>query len=146
MKKLSKENLSSFLSSDKARMIFVLIGLSAVFLIFISGQFQGDEPIDINADLSSSEYCDALEAQLTDMIESIDKTGQAKVLLTLENSYEYIYLEDDKTLTKILEPKIRGVAVACTGGDDPVVVEKITGLISTVLSISTSSITVSKLI
>lgn len=146
MKKLSKENLSSFLSSDKARMIFVLIGLSAVFLIFISGQFQGDEAKDINADLSSSEYCDTLEAQLTDMIESIDKTGQAKVLLTLESSYEYIYLEDDKTLTKILEPKIRGVAVACTGGDDPVVVEKITGLISTVLSISTSSITVSKLI
>ena len=53
---------------------------------------------------------------------------------------------DDKTLAKIIEPKIRGVAVACSGGDDPVVVEKITKMLSTILSVSTSSISVDKLI
>ena len=80
------------------------------------------------------------------MIKSIENVGETKVLITLESSYEYVYLDDDKTLSKIIEPKVRGVAVVCAGGDDPVVKEKVTKVISTVLSISTSSISVNKLI
>ncbi|MBQ8572369.1 MAG: hypothetical protein IJ451_02765 [Ruminococcus sp.] len=147
MKKLSKDKLTMFLSSDKARMIFVFVGLAAILLIFLSGQFTSEkENIDKETQLSALTYSENLSKQLVSMIENIAGTGEAQVLLTLESSYEYIYLDDDKTLTKILEPKIRGVAVACTGGDDPVVKEKITKMLTTVLSVSTSSISVSKLL
>ncbi|MDO4420170.1 MAG: hypothetical protein Q4B92_07400, partial [Ruminococcus sp.] len=104
------------------------------------------EKTDKETQLSALTYSENLSKQLVSMIENIAGTGEAQVLLTLESSYEYIYLDDDKTLTKILEPKIRGVAVACTGGDDPVVKEKIIKMLTTVLSVSTSSISVSKLL
>lgn len=147
MKKLSKDKLTMFLSSDKARVIFVFVGLAAILLIFLSGQFTSEkENTDKETQLSALTYSENLSKQLVSMIENIAGTGEAQVLLTLESSYEYIYLDDDKTLTKILEPKIRGVAVACTGGDDPVVKEKIIKMLTTVLSVSTSSISVSKLL
>lgn len=147
MKKLSKDKLGTFLSSDKARVIFVFVGLAAILLIFLSGQFTSEkENTDKETQLSALTYSENLSKQLVSMIENIAGTGEAQVLLTLESSYEYIYLDDDKTLTKILEPKIRGVAVACTGGDDPVVKENITKMLTTVLSVSTSSISVSKLL
>lgn len=144
-KLLTKENLKSFLSSDKARIIFVIIGVLAIFLIFLSGQFADkDKQENITPKLSSADYCSTLTTELINMLENLEGVGKADVLLTLESSYEYIYLDDDKTLTKILEPKIRGVAVTCTGGDDPVVKEKVSKLLSTVLSISAGSISVGK--
>lgn len=146
MKKIDKVKLSSFLSSDKARMIYVFIGLGAILLIFLSSSFSKDkDKSEIKNELSAASYSESLSIELVNMIESISGAGDAQVLLTLESSYEYVYLEDDKTLTKILEPKVRGVAVACTGGDDPVIKEKITKMLTTVLSVSTSSISVSKL-
>ncbi len=147
MKKIDKEKLSGILSSDRARMVFVLVGLGAVLLIFLSSQLGGNESStqSIQENFSSEAYCRALKEEIVEMIENIEGTGKAQVLLTLESSYEYIYLNDDKTLTKILEPKVRGVAVACTGGDNPVVKEKVIKMLTTVLSVSTNSISVSKL-
>lgn len=145
MKKLNKTNLTGLLSSDKARIVFVIIGICAILLIFLSGQFSDNKDSkEVINELSTSSYSEKLASELTLMIENLEGAGEAEVLLTLESSYEYVYLNDDKTLTKILEPKIRGVAVSCTGGDDPVVKEKIIKLLSTVLAISTSNISVSK--
>ena len=145
MKKISKEKISSLLSSDKARISFVIIGIVSILLIFLSGQFTGEKNTDNNQkDFSSANYCETLTEELTNMIENLEGVGEAQVLITLENSYEYIYLDDDKTLTKIIEPKIRGVAVTCNGGNDPVVKERIIKLLSTVLSVSSTNISVSK--
>lgn len=146
MKKINKDVFTSFLSSDKAKTVFVFVGLGAILLIFLSGQLTSDkENTDIISELSASSYSESLSNELVNMIENIQGAGDTQVLLTLESSYEYVYLDDDKTLTKILEPKVRGVAVACKGGDDPVVKEKVTQMLTTVLSVSTSSISVSKL-
>lgn len=145
MKKSNKINLNTLLSSDKARIIFVFIGLGAILLIFLSGQFSDkNNSEETFQDFSSKAYSDELTSELIFMIENLEGVGDAQVLLTLDSSYEYVYLDDDKTLTKIIEPKIRGVAVTCTGGNDPVVKEKVTKLLSTVLSVSTSNISVSK--
>lgn len=145
MKNLSKIKINSILSSDKARIVFVIIGLGAILLIFLSSQLTNSKPTEnVKTEFSSSQYCQNLTSELTDMIENLEGVGKAQILLTLESSYEYVYLDDDKTLTKVLEPKIRGVAVTCTGGNDPVVKEKVTKLLATVLSVSTSSISVSK--
>ena len=146
MSKNLKENIKSFMSSDKARLLFVIIGLGAIFLIFISNQFSSfDSKIEYAENLDSSAYCNDLSSRLVEMTQSIDGVGETKILLTLNSSFEYVYLDDDKTLTKVLEPEIRGVAVACKGGDNPVVCEKITQMLMTVLSLSAGDISVSKL-
>lgn len=147
MKIFNKEKLNSLLSSDKSRVILIVIGLLAILLIFLSGRFSDNQnKKETENQLTATSYSEKLTSDIALMIEDITGAGKAKVLLTLESSYEYVYLDDDKTLTKILEPRIRGVAVVCAGGDDPVIKEKVTQMLSTVLSVSTSCISVSKLI
>ncbi len=145
MKKIDKEKLSLALSSDKTRAVLIFICIGAVLLIFLSTMFTQKEDVNTYEELSPTEYCENLSSELVDMIENIEGAGEAQVLLTLESSYEYIYLDDDKTLTKIVEPKIRGVAVALKGGEDPVIKEKVTQMLTTVLSVGSGSISVSKL-
>lgn len=146
--KLKKfKNISELLSSDKTRTVLIVVGLLAVFIIFITSFTGGneDKKPKIALDSDAQKYCENLSVNLVDMIENIEGAGQSKVLLTLENSYEYVYLDDDETLSKIIEPKIRGVAVLCEGGDDPAVKEKVSLMLTTVLKLSISDISVSKL-
>ena len=141
------KNISELLSSDKIRTVLIITGLVAVFIIFITS-FGGDKDekkLNTVSELDAKKYCEYLSSDLVDMIENIEGAGRAKVLLTLENSYEYVYLDDDETLSKIIEPKIRGVAVLCEGGDDPAVKEKVSLVLTTVLKLSISDISVSKL-
>ena len=66
-------------------------------------------------------------------------------MLTMENSVEYVYLKDSTTKTKEVQPVIRGVLVVCEGGDDPVVVERVTQAVTKALDISTAKVCISKL-
>lgn len=146
MSKNLKGNIKNFLTSDRARLIFIVVGLAAVLLIFLSSQFSENESKrEFTESIDTAVYCENLSSQLAEMTESIEGAGETKILLTLESSFEYVYLDDDKTLTKVLEPKIRGVAVACQGGDNPVVCEKVTQMLMTVLSLTSRDISVSKL-
>ena len=63
----------------------------------------------------------------------------------MENSVEYVYLNDSTTKTKEIQPLIRGVLVVCEGGDSPVVVERITQAVTKALDISTAKVCVTKL-
>ncbi len=142
----SKKDIKSLLSSDKARVVFIVVGLCAIFLIFLSsrGGSEGKENYTQNFDTET--YRATLTTEITQMVESVDGIGKTKVLLTLENSYEYVYLDDDKTLKKVNEPTIRGVVVACEGGGSSVLSAKITELVSTALNIPSSKVCVTKLI
>ena len=66
-------------------------------------------------------------------------------MLTLEDSYEYIYLDDGETLQKINEPTIRGVVVACEGASSAKVSAEITDLLRTVLNVPANKVCVTKL-
>ena len=67
------------------------------------------------------------------------------MLLTIENSVEYVYLEDSTTQTKEIQPVIRGVLVVCEGGDDPVVTQTVTQAVTRALDISSAMVCVTKL-
>lgn len=147
MKLRKFKNISQILSSDKTRMVLIVTCIGAVFLIFISSFWSKDkEPkLNITTELDTKQYCETLSNELVEMIENIEGAGNAKVLLTLENSYEYVYLDDDETLSKIIEPKIRGVAVLCSGGDNPAIKERVSLMLTTVLKLNISDVSVSKL-
>lgn len=53
--------------------------------------------------------------------------------------------EEGGLLLKIVQPKIRGVAIVCDGGDNVYVREKITTAVASVLDISTAKISIAKM-
>lgn len=53
--------------------------------------------------------------------------------------------EEGGLLLKIIQPKIRGVAIVCDGGDNVYVREKITSTVASVLDISTAKISIAKM-
>ena len=144
-KKLSVD-IKKLVSSDKARTVFIIIGIVAIVIIFLSSSFGGEREEKPTKDFDTDLYHKSLTEEILSMVESIEGAGKAKVMLTLENSYEYVYLDDDKTLRQVNEPTVRGVVVACEGGASPVVCAEITEMLRTVLNVPSNKVCVSKLI
>jgi stage III sporulation protein AG len=76
---------------------------------------------------------------------SVEGAGKTRVLLTMENSAEYVYLENGTTKTKEIQPRIRGVLVLCEGGNDPVTIGRVTEAVTKALDISTAKVCIEKL-
>ena len=163
---------------DKKTALFVLIGFTAVMLIFFSEFIDEDNRTKTQSNSThtptSVDYCEYLEEKVLEIVESIEGAGTTKVMITLSETTEYVYAtngknvrksdenSDDSTtendyviiddnnndaglLIKTIEPKVRGVAVVCEGGNDSSVQRQIYSAVSAVLNISTSRISISKL-
>lgn len=174
---LQLKNFINKLKIDKKTALFVVIGFTVILIIFLSELSNSGSEESINIDteeMSSVTYCEYLEDKVKEIVESIDGAGEAKVMITLSETTEYIYATNDKDsrksnenaddatfendyviiennsndtglLIKTIEPKIRGVAVVCEGGNDSTVQRQIYSAVSAVLNISTSRISISKL-
>ena len=142
-----KEKLKGALDGSKLKNLAVLAGILGLALIFLSNRFDTGSfgAKEASAEFSVAEYCEKTQSNLEEMISSIRGAGKTRVLLTMENSVEYVYLKDSSTKTKEVEPHIRGVLVVCEGGDDPVAVERITLAVTKSLGISTARICIAKL-
>ena len=145
MNENKKIALSKFLSSDKARIVFVVVGLLAIALIFFSSFKDKEEVIQDDDRFDTDAYQSELADEILSLVESVDGVGEAKVMLTLENSYEYIYLDDGETIQRVNEPTIRGVVVACEGASSAKISAEITTLLRTVLNVPANKVCVIKL-
>ncbi|MBQ8400343.1 MAG: stage III sporulation protein AG, partial [Clostridia bacterium] len=109
-------------------------------------------------------YTEMLEERITSLCTSVSGVQEATVLLTLESGSEYVYAQNTTTgsdtsgawdyviiqqgegeeavMVTEIYPKVRGVAVVCTGGDSAIVRQTITELLSASLGISTNRIRV----
>jgi len=109
--------------------------------------------------LSVQFYTEHMEKRIENLCCQIRGIGEAHVLLTLDGSAEYIYAEntassageyvilhgsdeENPLLVQEIYPKIRGVAVVCTRGDDSAVRLAVTELLSAALGIPASCIRV----
>ena len=109
-------------------------------------------------------YSERLEKRITELICSAKGVGKAQVVITLDSTEESVMAQnsdissgktaidyviingsDGQETVPIarIYPKVRGVAVVCTGGGDPQVRKLVTELISAALGISSSRIAVS---
>ncbi len=145
----------------------VAAGILAIVLILLSdmsdsGKKQKQEASDVSVDFAYSDlYSENLNAELSELLASIEGVGKARVMITVSSTEEYVYAEELKRGTsqaeksfviidngsqeealvkKINNPQISGVVIVCEGGDDPRVCEKIYKAVSTVLDIPTSKI------
>lgn len=153
--------------------IIIAIGLIGVILIGMSDMFSSDgsknsstaQVTEVNTN-----YTDELEGKLCDIISSIDGAGKCKVMITLENSSESVYATDGEkktdtdsssskdeyviydsengespVLIKEYYPKVQGVSVVCSGGDNVLVKEKIINTVTALFNISANRVSVSKI-
>ncbi len=159
---------------DKKVILIVFVGFLLIIILFVSEfNFEQDNDETIT-ELSDEEYCNYLENKIKTFIEKIDGAGKTEVIITLAETTEYIYATDDRDvrknnnnsddsttekdyviiendnndaglLIKTIEPKIRGVAISCEGGDNVKVQQQIYSAIEALFNIKTSNISISKL-
>ena len=140
-----RETVSYSEKSSFSKRLIIIAGLAGLGLILASSlvDFSPSEPK--GEEFSVTTYSTQIESDLQAVVSQIEGAGETKVLLTMENSVEYVYLKDSTTKTKEIQPHIRGVLVVCEGGDDPVAVERITTAVTKALDISTAKVCITKL-
>ena len=137
-----KERLKRFLNNDRFRRMIIIAGVLGVALIFLSSYISFDKPRETS---SVGEFADKTERELERFIERIEGAGKTEVMLTMENGAESVYLQNGTTKTKEIAPKIRGVLIACEGGDDPVTAARIGTAVTKALDISAAKVCIVKL-
>ena len=130
-----------------------------------------DVPNSIDDASYSESFKQRTENELKEIISKIDGVGEVSLMLTLDGTTEYVYAEDVDTETdedndsksnkykneviivdsdgeekalvkKIVEPKVKGVVIVCTGGGNSGIKERVTKAVSSALNISTNNICV----
>ena len=126
-------------------------------------------------DIYLSEYTKSLEKNLETIISNISGAGKCRVMITLESAVEKVYAQNVKSeiesyedkdikngtgeyiiiksdgaaqgglLITVMEPKIRGVAVVCEGGDSYLIKEAITDTVTALFSIGGNKVSVAKM-
>ena len=115
-----------------------------------------------------------LKQNLENIISEVEGAGKARVMVTFENSTETVYATEerknkeaceDKSEGMItrkkesndcekkyitikdsqeIEPKVKGVIVICSGGDNPIVKQRITEAVTTALNIPSKRVCITK--
>ena len=143
--------------SGKGIGVFAIL-LAAGFLLIFFSDFSGKDEKNIENTVSEefdfAEYESALESRLSQKINSVYGVSDSSVIVVLDSSYTYEYLEMSSGNILVCEsdgneipvpvkryaPKVRGVAVICKGGDDPENKKTIIQLLSSLLDIPSNKI------
>ena len=139
-----KQSIKNMFKDGKLTNIVIVCLVLGVALIFLSS-VTGFNSEPEESSYSVSEYKESMQNSLQNMLTQIEGVGEASVLLTIENSAEGVYLENNSTKTKEIEPVIRGVVVACDGGDDIIVTERVLNVVTKALKISSAKVCITKL-
>ena len=137
------KDYKKLLAGSKAKGVIIAVGIIGIALIFFSSFAGGDGKPKEMYDIAS--FREDMQSSLAEMLSQIEGVGNVKVLLTVENSVEEIYLDNNSTKTKEVEPLVRGVVVACDGGDNPITAERVLDAVTKALSVSSSNVCVTKL-
>ncbi len=110
--------------------------------------------------IDTSDYVDKLEAEVEALLERVDGAGGVSVLITLESDSENVYAYDSKNgsreylttgngssespvLLRRMTPRLRGIAVVCSGGNDPIVQQKLISLLCALFDLPSTKVFVS---
>lgn len=148
------------LKTSPKLVIYLIATLICIVLLLLMNSQSESKAVsdDVSAITPNSQYKDALEKELEEIITKIDGVGKVTVMLTVDSTYSYEYVSDIKNnesetviignkealISKISNPKISGVLVVCSGGDSVKVKEKIINSVATVLDIPYSKVYVAK--
>ncbi len=151
------------LKSDKKTFLILFVGLAGMVVIMLAPSDKKYDKKDDESVVHNLSYQN-IQNDVKDIIEAINGAGKTVVYITYESDSENVYAinTDEKTdgsdihlkseyvitddesavILKVKYPKVKGVAVICEGGKDPIVKEKIYSVISALFDISTNKISV----
>ena len=157
------------IKTDKKILSAMIIGVVGMLLIFCSDIPDNTESQNVS-ETSCVNVAD-IEQRLENFIENINGAGQTQVMITFDCSEEKVFAKNGKEILKenvseytkeyiiidsggeesgLIEytvyPKVRGIAIACVGADDPIVKERIISSVSALFSLSTNKISVTAMI
>jgi stage III sporulation protein AG len=142
----AKKRLKKLVEGGGALRLLIAAGAVGAALIMLSGNLGGQQQGAASAaDFSVTDYRSRTQRELEELLSHIQGAGRTRVLLTMENSAEAVYLENAAAKTKEIEPRVRGVLVLCEGGGDAVVAERVTEAVTKALDISTAKVCIAKL-
>ena len=140
-----------------------IIGAALLGLVLLvcggvtGGEKKSTEEDETDSYFSVRFYTEDLEERIEELCRQIHGIGEVHVLVTLEGGCEYVYAEnmaggshsyllasdgegETPVFVQQIYPRIRGVAVVCTKGDDSAVRLAVTQLLSAAFDIPTSRI------
>ena len=139
---------------NKKTLIIIALAIIGILLILIGNKYQNVQKNQSNT-IDYHEYTKDLEKKLEEFLLSVDGINKVNVIITLDKSDEQMYMQNQSTydfLTLNSKSKegaeyanenyltVRGIAVACTNGNNDEVKIKITKLITAYLGISSNRI------
>ena len=154
----------------KKPVLLLLIGvISGILLIFVGNGEKADAKQsypDISEQIEiTDEYVKNLEIRVTQILSKMDGISNVSVIITADSCTETVYAQngrydggslsekdyviidkgdsDEPIVIKLIYPKIRGVAVVCYGGSNPINQEKISKLLSSLFDIAQNQVYVS---
>ncbi len=157
------------LSKDKKTALMLILGIAGIILVLLSGSGENKESnISKYEDGVTVMSEDELSERLEKLLGSIEGAGKVKVMLTFRSYSEAVYAENkEETIgvdgetdradeyiiidgadgetglkLKIISPEVKGVAIICQGGDNPVIKEQIISVVSALFDISSNKISV----
>ena len=171
-----KSKVNEIISKIKNKnVVFIIIlGLSGIFLIFLSEVFSEEKNVESTKNQNSlydfSEDAYSLESRLEDAVFKIKGAGKTDITITFDSSKKFLYAKnssenigdseseieteiviidgkngEEPLFIKTEEAKIRGVLVVCEGGENPLVREKIIEAVCALLDIPSNKVSVAKM-
>ena len=168
------ENAREFLKSRKWAVFMTICGIAGLLLIMISSLLPENDSVEKNTkdeySKKAGEYSVFVENRLSDFLSRIDGAGEVRVYISVVSSEKYIYATEGRSsrsenktdveekyvivgsgseknaLVETVEnPRINGAVVLCSGGDSPIVCERVYNAVSAALGLPLGNIYVSKL-
>ncbi len=152
------------LSGKKRNIILAVLGALGVLLILIG--ILGEKNDEKNPEISEKtndtwSYIAEIENKIGNITEQITGSHRVEVIVNVSSGSEFQYIQnveekdstqlkeyvtvrgDDKEtaiLQKEIYPEIVGISVACKGGEDPLIAEKLIRVIATAYGLSSNRI------
>ncbi len=163
------EKLKEIAGNKRSAAGIVLLGAAGVFLLILSGFFDGGDEAEIvevkpYTDVAQS-FCRESEERLEAFLENIEGAGEVEVYLTVASGERYIYASEKKLtesenkhdseekfvlvggsssreplVETVRTPEITGAVIICRGCGSPVVEERMYKAASAALGLPTADI------
>ncbi|MCL1866652.1 MAG: hypothetical protein FWF82_04510 [Oscillospiraceae bacterium] len=140
-------DLRTLFKNEKAVKAIIFGAFLLIILVFVSDLASGTGKSPKSGTVMSQEvdfevYEKQIEQKLRTAISAIDGVGDLTVAVTLDSLCETVYSDKGTNVRTVITPKVRGVAIVCDGGGNPVVKQKVIELVSRMLGIGSTKISV----
>lgn len=159
-----QKNTTNGIFGKRAVTAAILCALVGVLLIFMSNcrNESSDKSAEVGFEaLDPEAYAREIEEKVEELCNKIDGVGSAYAVVTLEGGYRAIYATDSQAggsaskkqtvtlgsgsgeralLIGYENPKIAGIGIVCSGGDDPLCRENVISVVSSAFDVSTNKI------